>query len=270
MTVQTETSKTVYIGDGITVKFPVPFRFFEKEVAVYLGNTETPLVEGKDYTVDNISRLETGNIIFVTPPAKGDKITIIRNVPFKQLTTFLEGEDFPAVDFENALDKITMALQQMQERLSRFVSIPVTEEYTDKDLLNCFSMLTQNFKILENLPLMIDEVRNMYLEILNKYYSAEEIDTMLQPLTTLRYKNVAVEINNETLEAATDCPGFPYKLNIALEGAVSDKIPHICFNGTDATSGRFSSVAKSYDGGVTLYVSRNEAYTSVIPIILLQ
>ncbi len=110
----------------------------------------------------------------------------------------------------------------------------------------------------------------MYLDILNQYYSAEEIDTMLQPLTTLRYQDVAIQINSDTLESTTDCPGFPYKLNIALEGAVSGKVPHICFNGVDATSGRFSPVAKSYDGGVTVYVSSNEAYTSVIPIILLQ
>ena len=270
MTVQTETSKTIYIGDGVTVKFPVPFRFFEKEIAVYLGKNETPLIEGKDYTIDNISRFETGNVIFVNPPVMNERITIIRNVSFKQLTTFLEGEDFPAIDFENALDKITMALQQMREKLSRFICLPVTEEYTEEDLQTCFSMLTQNFKILENLPVMIEEVKNMYLDILNKYYSAEEIDAMLQPLTTLRYKNVAIDINSETLETTNDCPGFPYKLDIALEGAVSEKVPHICFNGTDATSGRFSSVAKSYDGGVTLYISRNENYTSVIPIILLQ
>lgn len=270
MTIQSETSKTVYIGDGETLKFPVPFRFFDNEIAVYLGKDETPLIEGEDYTIDKISRLETGNVIFTTPPAMDEKITIIRNVSFKQLTTFLEGEDFPAVDFENALDKITMALQQMREKLSRVINVPVTEEYTDEDLLNCFSMLTKNFNILENLPGMIEEVKDMYLDILNNYYSSEEVDALLQPLTTLRYTDVAIELTDETLEATSDCPGFPYKVNIALEGAVSGKVPHICFNATDATSGRFSSVAQSYDGGVTLYVSSSEPYTSVIPIILLQ
>lgn len=270
MTIQTETSKAVYIGDGTTVKFPVPFRFFEKEIAVYLGKNNIPLTEGKDYTIDKVLHSETGTVIFNNPPAVDEKITITRDVSFKQLITFLEGEDFPAVDFENALDKTMMALQQIREKLSRIISIPVTEEYDEEDLSRCFSMLVKNFHILENLPNMVDEVKNMYLDILNNYYTAEDIDTMLAPLTTLRYKNVAIAVSSETLVASEECPGFPYKLNIPLEGATIEKVPHICFNGIDATSGRFASVAKSYEGGVSLYVSDSETYSSVIPIILLQ
>lgn len=270
MTVQAETSKVVYLGDGKTVNFPVPFCFFEKQIAVFLGTQNVPLEEGKDYTIDKIERLQAGSVIFAAAPEVDVKITIIRDVAFNQLTTFLEGEDFPAVDFEKALDKMTMALQQLREKLSRSVTTPIGEDYTEEDLLRCFTVLTKNFHLLENIPVMIDELRIMYGDILNNYYSAADIDAKLEPITDLRYENVALSVTPETAVQSSECPGFPYKINIALEGAVAAKVPNVCFNGADAQSGRFASVSSSYDGGVSLYLNTNETYSTTIPIILLQ
>ncbi len=270
MTVQAETSKVVYLGDGETVNFPVPFCFFEKQIAVFLGEKSIPLEEGKDYTIDKNERLETGRVILAAAPVKDERITIVRDVAFNQLTTFLEGEDFPAVDFEKALDKLTMALQQLREKLSRTLTTPVGEDYDEEDLFRCFSMLTKNFHLMENIPLMIDELRIMYNDILNNYYSAAEVDAKLEPATPLRFVNTTLSVSAETAVQSTDCPGFPYKVNIALEGAVAAKVPNVCFNGTDAQSGRFASVASSYDGGISLYLNTNETYETVIPIILLQ
>lgn len=270
MTIQTEISKVVYLGDGATIKFPIPFCFFEKQIAVFLGNKSVPAKEGTDYTVDKNNHTQTGDVIFTIAPAEDERITIVRDVEFNQLTTFLEGEDFPAQDFEIALDKITMALQQLREKLSRCLTTPIAEEYSEEDLFRCFSMLTKNFHLLENIPLMIDELRIMYNDILNNYYSAKEIDAKLQDMSDLRFENVSLSISPETVVLSDDCTGFPYKVNIALKGVVAGKVPNVCFNGTDALSGKFAPIATSYNGGVSLYLNTNETYTTIIPIILLQ
>ena len=45
MTIQNDTSRAVYIADGKTSSFVVPFRFFERQLNVYFDDSAEPLAD---------------------------------------------------------------------------------------------------------------------------------------------------------------------------------------------------------------------------------
>lgn len=106
MTVTSEECKISYVGNGKTKEFSVPFKFFDKELSVMVNG-----VKGSGYAILQDSSLE-GSIYFTEAPLNGTKIVISRDIPLTQNTRFIEGEDFPAEDYENSLDRIYMALQE--------------------------------------------------------------------------------------------------------------------------------------------------------------
>lgn len=118
MTVTSEECKVTYIGNGTTKQFSIPFVFFNDEISVLVNG-----VIPQGYSIVQNS-LYMGYVSFEVAPADGDKISISRAVPLTQNTRFIEGEDFPAKDYENSLDRIYMALQQLelliQERLDGY------------------------------------------------------------------------------------------------------------------------------------------------------
>ena len=61
MTVYTGISRARYVGNGVTVTFAIPFAYMTNndgtaQVAVYVGDSDTPLIEGKDYTVKGFGK----------------------------------------------------------------------------------------------------------------------------------------------------------------------------------------------------------------------
>ena len=118
MTVTSKECKVTYIGNGTTKQFSIPFVFFNDEISVLVNGEKA-----QGYSIVQNS-LYMGYVSFEVAPADGDKISISRAVPLTQNTRFIEGEDFPAKDYENSLDRIYMALQQLelliQERLDGY------------------------------------------------------------------------------------------------------------------------------------------------------
>ena len=106
MTVTSEECKVTYIGNGTTKQFSIPFVFFNDEISVLVNG-----VIPQGYSIVQNS-LYMGYVSFTEAPADGDKISISRDVPLTQNTRFIEGENFPAEDYENSLDRIYMALQE--------------------------------------------------------------------------------------------------------------------------------------------------------------
>ena len=76
------------------------------------------MIEGTDYTLEGSGNPNGGAVVFAVAPEEGKVITIMRQVDLTQLITFMEGEKFPASDYEHGLDKITMALQQLKAYLA--------------------------------------------------------------------------------------------------------------------------------------------------------
>ena len=63
MTIQNDTSRAVYIADGKTSSFVVPFRFFERQLNVYFDDSAEPLA-ADDYAA---SASETASKLFFLP-----------------------------------------------------------------------------------------------------------------------------------------------------------------------------------------------------------
>ncbi len=124
MTIISEVCEATYTGDGKTKVFAVPFKFFDDEIAVYRNLSSERYTKGTDYTVSGGGMPNGGEIAFVSAPADETRIIIVREVKLRQLVTFLEGEDFPASDYEYSLDKVFMALQEFQEKLRRAYIAP--------------------------------------------------------------------------------------------------------------------------------------------------
>lgn len=123
MTVTSEVCKVTYIGNGTTNQFSIPFVYFDKEISVLING-----VPVEEYSIIQNS-FDMKYVSLEEPPADGDKISISRAVPLTQNTRFIEGENFPAEDYENSLDRIYMALQE-----NRLLIEEKLDEYTKEEV----------------------------------------------------------------------------------------------------------------------------------------
>lgn len=62
---------------------------------------------------------------------------------------------------------------------------------------------------------------------------------------------------------------FPYRAAVALTGVISGMIPEVILGPADATSGLFSPVAESYNGGIYLFANSVPSGAITIPTIIL-
>lgn len=161
MTIQNDTSRAVYIADGKTSSFVVPFRFFERQLNVYFDDSAEPLA-ADDYAASASETASGGEIVFSSAPAAGTKITILRNVELTQLVKFIEGEDFPAADYEYSLDKMIMALQQMKEYLNRALVVAPGTGMTVEEAYELLVSIGKNFELIKEVPQLAEKVREIY------------------------------------------------------------------------------------------------------------
>ena len=117
MTVSTATSFNSYAGNGSTTSFAYAFKIFQdSNLVVTLVNdatgVETTQTLTTDYTVTGAGSDSGGNVVFGTAPASGNTVVIRRVLPVTQETNYVPNDPFPAEAHEDALDKLTMLVQQ--------------------------------------------------------------------------------------------------------------------------------------------------------------
>ena len=130
MTVATSTSKSgPYAGAGTTGPFTVTFRFLENShlqvIKTSTAGVDSTLALTTDYAVSGAGA-STGTVTLVSALLSGEKLTIIRNVPFTQEADYVQNDAFPAESHERALDKLTMETQQLKEAVDRALVLPAT------------------------------------------------------------------------------------------------------------------------------------------------
>lgn len=116
MTVPSEQSSIQYDADGVSVSFPVPFRFIQDShlrVTLLHADVETVLVLGSDYSVSGANDPAGGSVTTAVAYPLGDSLTIERIVPITQETAYQRNDPFPERAHEQALDKLTMIAQQI-------------------------------------------------------------------------------------------------------------------------------------------------------------
>jgi hypothetical protein len=119
MTISSQTNRWAYNGDGATTVFAFTNKAFaSSDVTVYVDGAFQ--VESTDYTVSGVGDESGGNVTFVSAPPSGtNNVVLIRDVPKTQDTDLPLGGQFPASTIEDALDKLTVLVQQNADRIAR-------------------------------------------------------------------------------------------------------------------------------------------------------
>lgn len=138
MTVPTTISKAgPYAGAGTVGPFPIPFRFLESShlrvVATDPSGANSTLVLDTDYTVTGAGA-DSGSVRLTAPLFAGWRLVVLRNVPATQEADYVQNDAFPAESHEQALDKLTMLVQQQGEALGRALVMPESDFLVDGTL----------------------------------------------------------------------------------------------------------------------------------------
>lgn len=129
MTVSSSTSRADYNGNGVTTSFSVPFYFLDNTHLKVLSTVvstgvSTTLTLNSNYTVTGAGVPAGGTVLMSVAPASGIKLSILRNLPLTQLYHYVPNDPFPAASHEAALDLVTMEVQQINESVTRAITLP--------------------------------------------------------------------------------------------------------------------------------------------------
>jgi hypothetical protein len=149
LSLSSTTNKMIYTGNGDTSVWPFPFPVLEAgHLAVILtdGTGLETVLSPSLYGVAGIGDAAGGSVtypLFGDPIPTGTKLTLLRTVPYTQTTVLSnQGGYYPEV-VERRFDQIYMALQQLEERVSRVDLSPVSEPVTEQGNLALIQQLQQ-------------------------------------------------------------------------------------------------------------------------------
>lgn len=141
MTVSIESTSKSTNGNGSVTNFPYDFKIFKNSdltVIIRAANgTETVLTQSnpQQYSVTNVGS-DTGGFAVISNTGltpSGTKVICIRTAEFKQETDYTPNDPFPAADHENALDRLTMLNQQVNEKAERSIKLSRTNTMTSTE-----------------------------------------------------------------------------------------------------------------------------------------
>ena len=139
MTVSSTTNKVSLSGNGTQDTFAYTFKIFEDgDLDVYIRDdegTETLKTITTHYTVTGAGNEAGGNVVFTggNIPASTEDVIIQRKLDLTQGTDYVENDPFPAESHEEALDRLTMIAQQMQEEIDRSIKASVTNTFANSE-----------------------------------------------------------------------------------------------------------------------------------------
>ena len=132
MTLSSTVTRVEFTGNGSTTAFAFNYPVLAAaDLTVTLVNaagSATTQTLDSHYTVALASDLTSATVTMSSAPTGGgtpDKLVIEREVDLTQIDDFQENEALPSADLEKALDKLTMATQQLNTDIARSVRLPV-------------------------------------------------------------------------------------------------------------------------------------------------
>ena len=132
MTVSTTTNRASYSGNGSTTAFAYGFKIFaDADLTVIIRSstgTETTKTLSTHYNVSGAGNSSGGNVTFTSGnvPASGETVVILRELTLTQGTDYVANDPFPAESHEDALDRLTMITQQLDEAVGRSLKVSQT------------------------------------------------------------------------------------------------------------------------------------------------
>jgi len=115
-----------YTGDGAVTAFTYPFPIFTNaDIEVYEDATLKTITT--DYTVTGAGVSTGGTVTFVTAPAAGVVVTLLRNLKIQRTTDFQESGEFRSKVINDELDKQVAMSQQVNDRVDRSLRLADTD-----------------------------------------------------------------------------------------------------------------------------------------------
>jgi hypothetical protein len=140
MTISSTTTKNSYSGNASTTAFAYGFYIpASTDIQVIVRSstgTETVKSEGTgstNYSISGVGNASGGTVTFVTAPASGETVVLRRNTAKTQATDYVANDPFPAETHEDALDKLTIIGQDLQEQVDRSLKLSRTNTMTSTE-----------------------------------------------------------------------------------------------------------------------------------------
>lgn len=140
-----------YSCNGATSSFPFDFKvFLNSDVRVVLTNSsdaESDLILGLDYTVNINSNQDSnpGGTVFTTSAfASGFKVTVTSKLQELQPVTVTNNGGFYPRVINDALDRLTILIQQAMEQLGRSVKVPISSSTLPDQLIGSINTAASN------------------------------------------------------------------------------------------------------------------------------
>ncbi|MDO5764800.1 MAG: hypothetical protein Q4P84_03740 [Elusimicrobiales bacterium] len=135
MTVSMQVSKRIYAGNGVTRRWEVDFPLASpQDVRVYVtspAGAETELAEDFELNAAG-TELEYPTLSSGKPPlAEGWSLTLERHTPLTQEIDLLRQGELDAEVLESGYDKLTLMVQELNEKVSRSIKYPVSTVVND-------------------------------------------------------------------------------------------------------------------------------------------
>ena len=116
MTVGALSPSQSYLENGVTTVFAVPFRYLAADdlvVSRVVGGVETVLAYGVAWSATN-GPTDAGGSLTLGASVPGATLKIRRSTPRQQQTDYVTGGAFPADSHEQALDRLTLIVQEQE------------------------------------------------------------------------------------------------------------------------------------------------------------
>ena len=128
MTIETQASTVLYVGDGAAVTFPVPFPVHQAEhLRLHLSDAlDREIVMETGYSVSGAGSGDV-SVTLSAPLPSGKHLAIARLVPLTQRMDLENGGSFDAETIERQFDITEMQIQQLQEQIDRGIKVPLTD-----------------------------------------------------------------------------------------------------------------------------------------------
>ena len=115
MTIETESPRLEYVGNGSTTDFAIAFKFIDDaDILLYVNEVE--ITTG--FTIAGGSG-STGTLTFDVAPILGDLVVIINSPAYTQETDWVDGDPLTAASLETAFDKLTILAQRVYDLIGR-------------------------------------------------------------------------------------------------------------------------------------------------------
>ena len=129
MGIASTVNKWTYTLNGTTTVYPYTTKIFAQTdlVVQIVGTTTTTLTLTTNYSVSGTGEDSGGSVTLVSAGSSGDKLVIRKVLPLTQTTDLVENDPNRAEVMENALDRMVLIAQQINENVQRAVVRDVTQ-----------------------------------------------------------------------------------------------------------------------------------------------